>query len=57
MSDPTLFKWRHFEADLILCAMRWQTGPEDRGSSSNGIKLSPYWPDIAKVFQCKYLNL
>ena len=23
MSDPPLFKWRHFEADIILCAVRW----------------------------------
>ncbi|HEY5867745.1 MAG TPA: IS6 family transposase [Candidatus Tectomicrobia bacterium] len=23
MSDPSLFKWRHVEADLILCAVRW----------------------------------
>jgi transposase-like protein len=23
MSDSALFKWRHFEADLILCAVRW----------------------------------
>ncbi len=23
MNDPALFKWRHFEADLILCAVRW----------------------------------
>ena len=23
MHDPALFKWRHFEADLILCAVRW----------------------------------
>ena len=23
MSDPSLFKWRHFEADIILCAVRW----------------------------------
>jgi transposase, IS6 family len=23
MSDPALFKWRHFEADIILCAVRW----------------------------------
>jgi IS6 family transposase len=23
MSDPTLVKWRHFEADIILCAVRW----------------------------------
>jgi IS6 family transposase len=23
MSDPSLFKWRHFEADMILCAVRW----------------------------------
>src|SRR6201988_1922900 len=23
MSDPTLFKWRHCEADIILCAGRW----------------------------------
>jgi len=23
MSDPTLFKWRHFQADIILCAVRW----------------------------------
>jgi transposase, IS6 family len=23
MSDPTLFKWHHFEADIILCAVRW----------------------------------
>jgi transposase-like protein len=23
MSDHSLFKWRHFEADIILCAMRW----------------------------------
>ncbi len=23
MSDPLLFKWRHFEADIILCAVRW----------------------------------
>jgi IS6 family transposase len=21
--DPALFKWRHFEADIILCAVRW----------------------------------
>jgi hypothetical protein len=27
------------------------------GQEPNGIKLSPYWPDIAKVFQCKCLNL
>jgi transposase-like protein len=23
MSDSSLFKWRHFEADLILCVVRW----------------------------------
>jgi transposase, IS6 family len=23
MSDPSLFKWRHFQADIILCAVRW----------------------------------
>jgi transposase-like protein len=23
MSDPSLFKWRHFEADMILCTVRW----------------------------------
>jgi transposase-like protein len=23
MSDPALFKWRHFQADMILCAVRW----------------------------------
>jgi transposase, IS6 family len=23
MSDPALFKWRHFQADIILCAVRW----------------------------------
>jgi IS6 family transposase len=23
MSDPSLFTWRHFEADIILCAVRW----------------------------------
>jgi transposase, IS6 family len=23
MNDPALFKWRHFEADIILCAVRW----------------------------------
>jgi transposase, IS6 family len=23
MSDPSLFKWRHFEAEIILCAVRW----------------------------------
>jgi IS6 family transposase len=23
MHDPPLFKWRHFEADIILCAVRW----------------------------------
>src|SRR5215831_16000407 len=23
MSDPALFTWRHFEADIILCAGRW----------------------------------
>jgi transposase, IS6 family len=23
MSDPFLFKWRHFEADIILCGVRW----------------------------------
>jgi transposase, IS6 family len=22
-SDSSLFKWRHFEADLILCVVRW----------------------------------
>jgi transposase, IS6 family len=23
MGDSSLFKWRHFEADIILCAVRW----------------------------------
>jgi IS6 family transposase len=23
MSTPSPFKWRHFEADIILCAVRW----------------------------------
>lgn len=23
MSDSPLFKWRHVEADIILCAVRW----------------------------------
>ena len=23
MSNPSLFKWRHFQADIILCAVRW----------------------------------
>jgi transposase, IS6 family len=23
MSNPALFKWRHFEAEIILCAVRW----------------------------------
>jgi hypothetical protein len=23
MSDPALFKWRHFEAEIILCAVHW----------------------------------
>jgi len=23
MRDPSLFKWRHFQADIILCAVRW----------------------------------
>jgi transposase, IS6 family len=23
MNNPALFKWRHFEADIILCAVRW----------------------------------
>jgi IS6 family transposase len=23
MHDPALFKGRHFEADMILCAVRW----------------------------------
>jgi transposase, IS6 family len=23
MSDPSLLKWRHFEVDIILCAVRW----------------------------------
>ena len=23
MSDPSLFKWSHFQADIILCAVRW----------------------------------
>ena len=23
MPDPVLFKWRHFEADIILCTVRW----------------------------------
>jgi len=23
MGDSALFKWRHFEADIILCAVRW----------------------------------
>jgi len=23
MSDSFLFKWRHFEADIILCVVRW----------------------------------
>jgi transposase-like protein len=23
MSDPALFKWRHFEAEIIVCAVRW----------------------------------
>jgi transposase-like protein len=23
MHDPALFKWRHFQADIIVCAVRW----------------------------------
>ena len=23
MSDPSLFKWRYFQADIVLCAVRW----------------------------------
>jgi len=23
MPDPALFKWRHFEVEIILCAVRW----------------------------------
>jgi transposase, IS6 family len=23
MSDSSLFEWRHFQADIILCTMRW----------------------------------
>jgi transposase, IS6 family len=23
MSDPSLFKWRHFQAEIILCGVRW----------------------------------
>jgi transposase, IS6 family len=23
MSEPSLFTWRHFKADIILCAVRW----------------------------------
>ena len=23
MSNPSLFKWRHFQADISLCAVRW----------------------------------
>jgi len=23
MSDPSLRIWRHFEVDIILCAVRW----------------------------------
>ena len=23
MSDSPLFKWRYFQADIILCAVRW----------------------------------
>jgi len=23
MTEPSLFKWRHFQADIILCAVRW----------------------------------
>ena len=24
MHDPARFKWRHFEADIILCAVQWR---------------------------------
>ena len=44
MSDPSLFKWRHFEADIILCAMRgYLRGPTGgKGSSvrANGRKYT-----------------
>src|SRR5919108_3781355 len=23
MRDPSLLKWRHFEAEIVLCAVRW----------------------------------
>jgi IS6 family transposase len=23
MRDPSPFKWRHFEAEIVLCAVRW----------------------------------
>jgi transposase, IS6 family len=23
MNDPHLFKWRHFTAEIIICAVRW----------------------------------
>jgi hypothetical protein len=25
---PTLFKWRHFEPEIIICAVRWSYGPK-----------------------------
>jgi hypothetical protein len=30
MHDPALFKWRHFEADLILCAVRPPLFPSNK---------------------------
>jgi len=38
MSDPFPFKGCHFEADIILCAVRWYLGYalSDRDEDSHG---------------------
>jgi IS6 family transposase len=37
MGDPSLFKWHHFLADIILCAVRWYL--RDASSDRDGEEL------------------
>jgi len=52
MSDSPLFKWRHFEADMMLCAVRWSLrsalsyGNVEELSWERGV-----WADHTTVFR------
>lgn len=52
MSDPSLFKWRHFQADIILCAVRWYLRYALSYRDAEGLQRErSVWIDRTTVFR------